>query len=391
MSSTVLVTGVSRYVGARFARETANLEGVDRVIGIDTLEPRHPIGAAEFVRADLRNPLIGRILEQAGVTTVVHLSVSDEHSGSGSARVSQKEHNVIGTMHLLAAAQAQRSVRRIVLKSTSAVYGSSPRDPVRFAESAATAGGARAGWVRDAVEVEGFVRTLTRRRPDVTTCVLRLAHIVGSGVHGTVTEYLRPRVVPVPLGFDARLQLLHEDDAIGALGRATTASTAGIVNVAGDGVVPLSRAVRLTRGIAVPVPVRAGRVVGGLARRTQISDLSDDQIDYLVWGRVLDTTRMRDDLDFHPAWTTRAALLDFAESLGPSIAGAVGSAVRDLVDAATAPPARAEADAPARPTPTADAHVPTDVGAPPAAPSAPLPEAGPLVRCAGVDPERSPT
>ena len=36
-----------------------------------------------------------------------------------------KEMNVIGTMQLLAACQKAPSVRRVVLKSTTAVYGSS--------------------------------------------------------------------------------------------------------------------------------------------------------------------------------------------------------------------------------------------------------------------------
>ena len=87
MTSTVLVTGVSRYVGAEFARELSRDPRVDRVIGVDLLEPRYPLGAAEFVRADIGNPLVGKVIAQAGVDTVVHLSVSADDVGDGSVRV----------------------------------------------------------------------------------------------------------------------------------------------------------------------------------------------------------------------------------------------------------------------------------------------------------------
>ena len=42
-----------------------------------------------------------------------------------------KEMNVIGTMQLLAACQKAPTVRRIVLKSTTAVYGVEPARPGR--------------------------------------------------------------------------------------------------------------------------------------------------------------------------------------------------------------------------------------------------------------------
>src|SRR4051812_47905335 len=91
------------------------------------------LGRTEFVRADIRNPLIGKVIGSASVDTVVHMNISSTPAGSG-GRVPMKELNVIGTMQLLAACQRASSVRRFVLKSTSAVYGASSRDPAVTAE-----------------------------------------------------------------------------------------------------------------------------------------------------------------------------------------------------------------------------------------------------------------
>jgi UDP-glucose 4-epimerase len=100
----VLVTGVSMDLGRRFARQLTADPGVDRVIGVDVLPPRGDLGTVQFVRADIRNPVIAKVIAREHVDTVVHMSVIAS-PGSTGGRTSMKELNVIGTMQLLAAAQ----------------------------------------------------------------------------------------------------------------------------------------------------------------------------------------------------------------------------------------------------------------------------------------------
>src|SRR3954469_5055881 len=122
MGRVVLVTGVSRYLGGRYARLLSADPEVERVIGVDVIPPPHDLGETDFVRADIRNPVIGRIIEHAGVATVVHMCVIATPLGAG-GRVAMKEINVIGTMQFLAACQRSPRLQRLVVKSTSAVYG----------------------------------------------------------------------------------------------------------------------------------------------------------------------------------------------------------------------------------------------------------------------------
>ena len=104
MGRVVLVTGVSRDLGSRFARLVSADPGVDRVIGVDVVPPRGDMGDVRFIRADIRNPVITKVIAGEEVDTVVHLSVLAS-PGSAGGRSSMKELNVIGTMHLLAACQ----------------------------------------------------------------------------------------------------------------------------------------------------------------------------------------------------------------------------------------------------------------------------------------------
>jgi UDP-glucose 4-epimerase len=311
MADVVLVTGVSRYLGGRLARLLTTEPSVGRVIGIDVIPPPHDIGSAEFVRADIRNPMIARIINQAEVDTVVHMNVITTPLSAG-GRVSQKEINVIGTMQLLAACQKAPSIRRLVVKSSAAVYGSSPRDPAMFAEDMGPKALPRAGFGKDSVEVEGYVRGFSRRRADVEVSMLRLANILGPGLRTGLTDYLSLPVIPVPLGFDARLQLIHENDALRALLLATIGPPVGIVNVAGDGIITVQQAARLSGRPTVPVPLSACGLLGRFVKRAGLADFSADQMQYLAWGRGMDTTRMREVLGLEPEFTTRMAFEDFA-------------------------------------------------------------------------------
>src|SRR6476620_11241227 len=266
MGRVVLVTGVSRDFGGRFARRIAADPGVERVIGVDVVPPRGDLGSVAFVRADIRNPVIAKVITGQDVDTVVHLSVqSAPHEAGG--RTSMKEHNVIGTMQLLAACQKAPGLERLVVKSSSAVYGSSSRDPAMFTEDMGAKRMPRSGYAKDVLEVEGYVRGFARRRPDVAVTMLRAADVVGPSVSSPLTEYFRLPVVPTVLGYDARLQFLHEEDLLGAVHHATLGGVHGTFNVAGDGVLVLSQALRRLGKPTVAVPGFSLSAAGQVSRR----------------------------------------------------------------------------------------------------------------------------
>ena len=305
----VVVTGVSRDLGARFARLLAADERLE-VVGLDVVPPRHDLGKAEFVRADIRNPVIAKLIAARGVDTVVHLAVVAT-PGSAGGRSSMKEINVIGTMQLLAACQRAETVQKLVVQSSISVYGASPRDPAKFTEDMSPRAQPRTGFGKDAVEIEGYVRGLARRRPDVVVTTLRLANLMGATVDSHVTRYLSLPVVPRAMGFDARLQFLHPSDAIAALRLVTSDDVPGTFNVAAPDVVTLSQALRKMGRPSIGVPKATAPLVATLVRRAQLVDFSADQIDALTYGRAMDTSRFTSQTGFVPRFTSLAALEDF--------------------------------------------------------------------------------
>ena len=318
MGRVVLVTGVSRDLGGRFARLIAADPAVDRVVGVDVVPPRGDMGDVRFVRADIRNPVITKVIAGEDVDTVVHMSVTATPGTSG-GRTSMKEFNVIGTMQLLAACQKAPGLKHLVVKSSTTVYGSCSRDPAMFTEDMAPVRMPQSGFAKDTVEVEGYVRGFARRRPDVTVTMLRTANTVGPMVNSSMTQYFRLPVVPTVLGFDARMQFLHETDLLEVLRHATTAGVHGTFNVAGDGILMLSQAVRRLGRPTLPIPAFAVSSLGSLIRQVRVADFSPEQMAFLTYGRGVDTSRMRNVLGFEPDYTTAAAFEDFGRSTGPGL------------------------------------------------------------------------
>ena len=316
MGRIVLVTGVSGDLGRRFARLLSTDPAVERVIGVDVVPPRGDMGDVRFVRADIRNPVIAKVIAGEDVDTVVHMSVIAT-PGTAGGRTSMKELNVIGTMQLLAACQRAASLKRLVVRSSTAVYGSSPRDPAMFTEDMAPKRMPRSGFAKDVVEVEGYVRGFARRRPDIEVTMLRSANTVGPTLNSPMAQYFRLPVVPTILGFDARLQFLHENDLLQALRHATTTGVHGTFNVAGDGILMLSQAVRRLGKPSLPLPSFAASQVGSFVRRSHVADFSPEQMAYLTYGRGVDTTRMRQVLRFEPEHTTESAFEELRRALGP--------------------------------------------------------------------------
>ncbi|MBW0093923.1 NAD-dependent epimerase/dehydratase family protein [Pseudonocardia sp. KRD-184] len=324
--SVVLVTGVSRFLGGHLAARLAANPDIDRVLGVDTVPPPRDLlrrmGRAEFVRADIRNPLISKVIEHASVDTVVHASLS-ANPGSAGGRATMKEMNVIGTMQLLAACQKAPSVQRMVLKSTTAVYGSSPRDPALFDETTTPKDLPSGGYAKDAVEIEGYLRGFGRRRPDVSVTVLRFSNFIGPRIDTVLTRYFALPVIPTVLGYDARVQLLHEEDALAVLERATSHDLSGVYNVAADGVLLLSQAIRRAGRVPLPVPSGAVGPVSRIFRGARLVDFSPEQMRFLNFGRVVDTGRLRSQFGFTPRWTTTQAFDDYVR----------GRALRPVVSA----------------------------------------------------------
>ncbi|AGL21165.1 NAD-dependent epimerase/dehydratase family protein [Actinoplanes sp. N902-109] len=332
----VVVTGVSRFLGARVASRLAADPRVERVIGLDPHEPPPALAGlladVALIQADARAATA--VIADLGAEALVHLAVTGAPDPQHGGRAAMKEQNVIGTMQLLAAAQAAPRLRKLVVRSSTAAYGASFRDPAVFTEETEPRAVPRGSFARDILDIEGYVRGFRRRRPGVAATVLRFAPFISDTAETTLTRYFAQPMVATVLGRDARLQFVHVDDALEILHRSVIEDHPGTFNVAGAGVLALSQAVRRAGRLSLPLPEGTLSSLAAVARTVGIGQIGLDQIDLFVHGRVVDTSRLVKEFGFTPR-STAAAFDDFIKghSTGSSLtADRLAAAERAILD-----------------------------------------------------------
>lgn len=319
MGRRVLITGISNRLAIDLAKRLVGDPKIEHVVGVSTGDGPNLKGV-EMIKADVRSPLMHRVLTSSGTDTVVHAELTSAPKEVG-GRSRQKERNVIGTMQLLAACQRVEEVSKVVVRSSTAVYGGAASDPSILNEGWSSKDSPPRGYAKDVSDAETYARDFGRRRPDVCLTILRMANVVGPTAETNMTQLFSLPLVPVAAGFDPRLQLLHEDDAAEVLYRAVTEDHPGVYNVAPDGVIYLSQAIRLAQRLPLPVITQLGEIVGDGLRRLGLVDFPTDQIRLLVHGRVVDNTRLKEDLGYLPKYTTAEAFASFIEARSADVVG----------------------------------------------------------------------
>ena len=306
----VLITGVGSFVGGALARRLERDPEFDFVAGLDTRKPRVSLERTELIEADIRNAVISRLIPQAEVDTVVHNQIV-RRPGPGMSPRAMHDINVIGTLQLLAACEKSDTIRSIVIRGSAGVYGSEPHAPQFFTEEMSRLFPMRTRFQRDVAEIENYFETYSRRHPTVVCTMLRYQPGIGPSLDTQITRYLSLAVVPTFLGFDPRLQFVHEADALEALVAAVRNPVRGAVNVAAPGTIGLTRMVRLAGRPTLPIVSPLFDGATGIGQRLGLLDFSDDFKRLLRYGRATDTTRLVEEVGYEPRYGTVEAVEDY--------------------------------------------------------------------------------
>jgi UDP-glucose 4-epimerase len=337
----VAITGISSHWGIELARRLERDTRIEYIAGIDDRPPPVELARTDFIEAEIRSPVLSRLLPATEVDTVVHCGILLYPERGKPARALH-EINVIGTLQLLAACERTETLRTVIVRGSAAIYGCEAPVPSFYTEDLARAQPLRTRFQRDISELEEYFENFARRHPELTCCMLRFQPEVGPGLDSPLVRYLTLPVVPVQLGFDPRLQLLHAADATGALEAAVFNPVRGAVNVAPDGAISLSRALRLLQRPAVPLP---DPLFAAVLRRVNdqlgAGGLLGDGIRLLRYGRGVDNSRLVDEVGYDPAYDAVEAIRDLAHKaagrrVGPNLhPGALAGRLAALVGVRT--------------------------------------------------------
>ena len=321
-SKRILVTGVQTYWGYRVARALEERPDVETIIGVAPEDPLGELERAEYVKVGAQHALLRRIVQAARVDTVIDTRLVVD-SRTTSSRLAH-ENNVIGTMNILAACSGSDStVRKFIFKSSTHYYGSEQDDPAFFTESMRRPHAPNTPLERDIVEAEAAINDFNEKQPDTLVTILRCTNVLGPDVETSLRGLAELPFVPAILGFDPRLQLVHEDDVSNALLHAAAHDLPGVFNVAADGVLALSEIAGLLGKPFMPFlpPWGTGLALAPL-RRMGVR-VPPELMNLLRFGRGVDNRKLK-ATGFTYRYTTREAVLKLGEHLrlSPILKGA---------------------------------------------------------------------
>jgi len=120
---------------------------------------------------------------------------------------------------------------------------------------------------------------------------LRFANALNPEEPAPLARYFDLPVVPTVIGYDPVLQVVHRDDCIQALIKATLGRARGAYNIAGANGLPLSALLDGTGKVHAPLlPPAGAMLLSPLLTRLGIASLTPQLLDLLRWGRTLNVS-----------------------------------------------------------------------------------------------------
>lgn len=318
----VAITGIASFLGGRLLRSLVAERGEDEVVAVDVAPPPADLARVRFRKLDLTEPAADQrlldVLGQEGVDSVVHMAFY-----TTPRRDSTHSHELesIGTLGVLAAAAAA-GVARFTMRSSTAVYGARGENPSFLTEDRPLQPNPRLAWVRDKLEAEQHAASFARRYPRMAVSVLRFAPLFGPGVRNFYTRIFDKRVVPVLMGYDPLVQMLHPDDALAAAERAVLGpAVKGAFNVVPRSAIPLVSAIHLAEKIPVSVPHPLAVVLSDLLWSAGLAEAPGAFVDYARYPFVADGEKAARELGWKARYGSREALTDYLRDRHPQAAG----------------------------------------------------------------------
>jgi UDP-glucose 4-epimerase len=290
----VIITGIAGQLGRLVCRRLHREEGLV-ILGVDRRPfPDRPRDVTH-IQADLRSKRTLELMFQSlrhraegpdEGFALLHLGLMhDPRRGADEGH----EWNISGTARLLDAC-AQAGVRKVVVLSSANIYGPRPDNPQFLTEDAPLLGAQHDPAMRDLIEVDMLASSFFWKHSAIETVILRPVHILGR-VHNAPSNYLRLKRVPVLLGYDPMVQVVHEEDVVEAIMLALRPGVRGIFNITGPGELPLSAILRELGRQTLPVPHPLAAQLLRLLFRGKLSSFPAAELDHIRFTCMADGSR----------------------------------------------------------------------------------------------------
>lgn len=296
-------TGGQSFVMRKLYTLLPSLLEIKKLVIFDIQPPLCNDPRIEYYELDLTLPEsrreMARILKDEHVDVFLHAAflwnpVRD--------RVWAHEIESVGTEYTISAC-IEAKIKKIILTSSTLLYGARHNNPLKIKEEHPL-NTEEFPNLKDKAGAERTVRKFAEKHPDIVITVLRSAMVMGPSVDSYLGRILSRPVVPVLLGYDPMVQLLHEDDFIQAYIQALRGDYPGIFNIVPTDHLPLSIVLKIGGRRGLPLPnLISKRLFQGLYA-SDLTDFPPSFLNYLRFPVLADGSKAEKKLKYLAKFST---------------------------------------------------------------------------------------
>ena len=319
--SRIVVTGGTGNVGTSVVRQLSEDSRVGSILGLARRIPDWSPARTEWSPVDIASERSDLADTFADADAVIHLAWAFQptHDPATTWRT-----NVLGSIRVFDAVAAAR-VPTLVHASSVGAYSPGPKDRM-VDESWPTHGWPDAAYCREKAYLERALDTFEREHPGVRVVRMRPAFLFkresaseqrrifgGRFLPGSLA---RPELLPfLPDIPGLRVQALHTDDAAKAYALALHSEVSGAFNLAADPPVDAELLGEMLGTRPVRLPRAAARSAIAAAWGLHLLPASPHLFDAVLRLPLMDCTRARVELGWHPQNTATEVLEEFLQGL----------------------------------------------------------------------------
>jgi len=299
----ILIPGAAGILARKVALRLA-VDGHE-VVGMDRRPwPEAPF---EFHEVDVRKRAAEDVFRKVRPQAMIHMATVTSLVVPGEERY---QINLGGTRAVFEYARAY-GVEHCVFVGRHTFYGAGPSSPLFHTEDEPPMELNRFPELADLVAADLYAASALWRFPELATTVLRVCYTLGPSGHGTLSGFLRGRLVPQVFGFDPLFQFLHEDDFVRAIVLTIEKRPRGVFNVAGPQALPLSTVIREAGRTHILVPEF---IISRALGRFGLPNLPAGAVGHLKYPVVVDARAFRQQTGFAHEHDELATIRSFREA-----------------------------------------------------------------------------
>jgi len=319
--SRIVVTGATGNVGTSLVRLLSEDPEIGSVRGLARRIPDWAPPKTDWSAVDLASDQSDLVEEFEGAAAVVHLAWAFQptHDPAATWRT-----NVLGSIRVFEAV-ASAGVRTLVHASSVGAYSPGPKEHM-VDESWPTHGWPDAAYCREKAYLERALDTFERDHPKVRVVRMRPAFLFKRESASEQRRVFGARFLPGPLVRPAqlpflpdipglRVQALHTDDAAQAYRLALRSDVQGAFNLAGEPPVDAELLGEMLGARPVRLPRTAARSAVAAAWGLHLLPASPHLFDAVLRLPLMDCTRARTELGWHPDHTAAEVLEEFLQGM----------------------------------------------------------------------------